>query len=306
MHVQSHRHGKGYGHDHHHDHGDVKNIKVAFFLNLSFTIIEFVGGAITNSVAILSDAVHDLGDSFSLGLSWYFQKVAKKPRTQDYTYGYKRFSLLGAVINSVVLLVGSFLILLHAVPRLFNPQHPDVKGMLLLAVLGVIINGMAVLRLRKGSSINERVVSLHLLEDVLGWLAVLVGAGIMYFVDAPFIDPLLSILISLYILYNVYRNIRQSLRIILQGSPVDLDMEEVDRTLQEIDEVEEVHDLHVWSVDGEYNVMTLHVVLGSAIPMEEQHRLKLEIRDKLFGLGVQHCTIEFEVAGEDCGMEGCC
>lgn len=306
MHVQSHRHGKGYGHDHHHDHGDVKNIKVAFFLNLSFTIIEFVGGAITNSVAILSDAVHDLGDSFSLGLSWYFQKVAKKPRTQDYTYGYKRFSLLGAVINSVVLLVGSFLILLHAVPRLFNPQHPDVEGMLLLAVLGVIINGMAVLRLRKGSSINERVVSLHLLEDVLGWLAVLVGAGIMYFVDAPFIDPLLSILISLYILYNVYRNIRQSLRIILQGSPVDLDMEEVDRTLQEIDEVEEVHDLHVWSVDGEYNVMTLHVVLGSAIPMEEQHRLKLEIRDKLFGLGVQHCTIEFEVAGEDCGMEGCC
>lgn len=269
-------------------------------MNLSFTIIELVGGLITNSVAILSDAVHDLGDSFSLGLSWYFQKVAKRPRTKEYTYGYKRFSLLGAVINSVVLLVGSILILTHAIPRLFNPQHPDVKGMLLLAVLGVIINGMAVLRLRKGSSINERVVSLHLLEDVLGWLAVLVGAGIMYFVDAPFIDPLLSILISLYILYNVYRNIRQSLRIILQGSPSQLDMEEVKRSLLEIGEVQDVHDLHAWSVDGEYNVMTVHVVLRSALPMEAQHRLKLEIRDKLLSMGVQHCTIEFEVADEEC------
>ena len=295
MHAHQHHH-----HDHHYGHTDVKNIRAAFFLNLSFTIIELVGGLITNSVAILSDAVHDLGDSFSLGLSWYFQKVAKRPRTKEYTYGYKRFSLLGAVINSVVLLVGSILILTHAIPRLFNPQHPDVKGMLLLAVLGVIINGMAVLRLRKGSSINERVVSLHLLEDVLGWLAVLIGAGIMYFVDAPFIDPLLSILISLYILYNVYRNIRQSLRIILQGSPSHLDMEEVKRSLLEIGEVQDVHDLHAWSVDGEYNVMTVHVVLRSALPMEAQHRLKLEIRDKLLSMGVQHCTIEFEVADEEC------
>ncbi|SFT04929.1 cobalt-zinc-cadmium efflux system protein [Porphyromonadaceae bacterium NLAE-zl-C104] len=295
MHAHQHHH-----HDHHYGHTDVKNIRAAFFLNLSFTIIELVGGLITSSVAILSDAVHDLGDSFSLGLSWYFQKVAKRPRTKEYTYGYKRFSLLGAVINSVVLLVGSILILTHAIPRLFNPQHPDVKGMLLLAVLGVIINGMAVLRLRKGSSINERVVSLHLLEDVLGWLAVLVGAGIMYFVDAPFIDPLLSILISLYILYNVYRNIRQSLRIILQGSPSHLDMEEVKRSLLEIGEVQDVHDLHAWSVDGEYNVMTVHVVLRSALPMEAQHRLKLEIRDKLLSMGVQHCTIEFEVVDEEC------
>ena len=295
MHAHQHHH-----HDHHYGHTEVKNIRAAFFLNLSFTIIELVGGLITNSVAILSDAVHDLGDSFSLGLSWYFQKVAKRPRTKEYTYGYKRFSLLGAVINSVVLLVGSILILTHAIPRLFNPQHPDVKGMLLLAVLGVIINGMAVLRLRKGSSINERVVSLHLLEDVLGWLAVLVGAGIMYFVDAPFIDPLLSILISLYILYNVYRNIRQSLRIILQGSPSHLDMEEVKRSLLEIGEVQDVHDLHAWSVDGEYNVMTVHVVLRSALPMEAQHRLKLEIRDKLLSMGVQHCTIEFEVVDEEC------
>lgn len=301
MHARKHHH-----HDHHHLHSDVKNIKVAFFLNLSFTVIELIGGVLTNSVAILSDAVHDLGDSFSLGMSWYFQKMAKKPRSKEYTYGYKRFSLMGAVINSVVLLVGSILILTRAIPRLFNPQHPDVQGMLLLAVLGVIINGLAALRLRKGSSINERVVSLHLLEDVLGWVAVLIGAGVMYFVDAPFIDPLLSILISLYILYNVYRNIRQTLRIILQGSPVELDLDQVKQTILEIDGVEGVHDLHVWSVDGEYNVMTVHVVLQSDFQPEAHHTLKLLIREKLSHLGIQHITMELENGVDDCGMTTDC
>lgn len=294
-----------HSYEHNHRQEDVKNIKTAFFLNLLFTIIEIAGGLLTNSVAILSDAVHDLGDSFSLGLSWYFQKVAKRPRTKAYTYGYKRFSLLGAVINSVVLLVGSVVILARAVPRLFNPQQPDVEGMLLLAVLGVFVNGLAVYRLRKGSSMNERVVSLHLLEDVLGWIAVLVGAGIMYFVDAPFIDPLLSIAISLFILFNVYRNMRKSLRIMLQGSPGTVDLEKVSQSILKIDEVQSVHDLHAWSIDGEYNVLTIHVVLHLPQSMEELLRLKLIIRNALMALGVQHCTIEFEVPGEDCEMEDC-
>lgn len=292
--------------EHHYDQDDVKNIKAAFFLNLLFTVIELIGGVLTNSVAILSDAVHDLGDSFSLGLSWYFQKIAKKPRTKEYTYGFKRFSLLGAVINSVVLLVGSVVILAHAVPRLFYPQQPNVEGMLLLAVLGVIINGLAVLRLRKGRSLNERVVSLHLLEDVLGWLAVLAGAGVMYFVDAPIIDPLLSIAIALFILFNVFRNMRESLRIILQGSPAKLNIETVKNTLLEMEAVRSVHDLHTWSVDGEYNVLTIHVVLNENMTMENQQKLKTRIRESLLRLGVQHCTIEFELPDEDCVMEGCC
>jgi len=292
--------------DHHNSHNDVKNIKAAFFLNLLFTVIEFVGGLLTNSVAILSDAVHDLGDSFSLGLSWYFQKVAKRPRTKEFTYGYKRFSLLGAVINSMVLLVGSVMILVHAVPRLFKPQQPNVEGMLLLAILGVIINGLAVYRLRKGSSINERVVSLHLLEDVLGWLAVLAGAGVMYFVDAPIIDPILSFAITLYILFNVFRNMRESMRIILQGSPAKLNIETVKSTLLEMDEVCSVHDLHTWSVDGEYNVLTIHVVLKENRTMADQQKLKNSIRESLLRLGVQHSTIEFELPDEDCDMEGCC
>lgn len=293
-------------HQHHQGYEDVKNIKAAFFLNFTFTIIELVGGLLTNSMAILSDAVHDLGDSISLGLSWYFQKVSKKPSTREYTYGYKRFSLLGAIVNSGVLLVGSVLIVVNALPRLLHPEQPDVKGMMLLVVLGVIVNGLAVLRLRKGSSLNERVVSLHLLEDVLGWIAVLLGAGIMYFVDAPVIDPLLSLGISLFILYNVFRNIRQSLHIILQGSPGTVDLRQIEESILKIDEVRDVHDLHAWSIDGEYNVLTIHVVLRSPQPMEELSRLKGIIREALLAMGVQHCTIEFEVPEEDCDMEGCC
>ena len=295
-------------HDHNHTHHnqDVENIQMAFFLNFFFTIIEIVGGMLTNSVAILSDAVHDLGDSFSLGLSWYFQKIAKRPRTKNYTYGYKRFSLMGAIINSVILVVGSVLILMNAIPRLFNPQQPDVKGMLLLAVLGVVVNGAAMLRLRRGHSLNEKVVSLHLLEDVLGWLSVLVGAGIMYFVDAPFIDPLLSIGISAFILFNVYRNIRRSLRIILQGSPDLVSIDEVEKTVMAIENVHSVHDLHIWSVDGEYNVLTIHVVLSAPLPMSKLHSLKTELREKLLSLDIQHSTIEFEAPDEDCEMEECC
>lgn len=289
-----------HSHNHTHHNEDVKNIQVAFFLNLLFTVIEFVGGFLTNSMAILSDAVHDLGDSFSLGLSWYFQKVAKKPRTNNYTYGFKRFSLLGAIINSLILVVGSVLILSKAIPRLFAPEQPDAQGMIWLAVLGVVVNGAAVLRLRRGSSINERVVSLHLLEDVLGWIAVLIGAVVMLFADVPVLDPILSIVITLYVLFNVYGNIKESFRIILQGSPESVDLDELKKTILAVNSVQGIHDIHVWSVDGEYNVLTVHVVLSSPLQMDDLYGLKTEIREKLLALGVQHSTIEFETLDEDC------
>jgi len=188
---------------HNHHHHTTENIKVAFFLNLSFTVIELVGGLLTNSMAILSDALHDLGDSVSLGLAWYFQRIAQKKSDLSYSYGYKRFSLLGAFINSLILSVGSIFILVEAIPRLFDPKQPDASGMIILAIIGVIVNGFAVLRLKKGKSINEKVVSLHLLEDVLGWLAVLIGSIVMYFFNLPVIDSLLSIGIAIFILLNV-------------------------------------------------------------------------------------------------------
>jgi len=251
--VMSHNHEHNHhshDHSHHHNHSDVKNIKAAFFLNLFFTLVEIVGGFFTNSIAIISDAIHDLGDCLSLGLAWYFQKVAKKGSDTSYSYGYKRFSLLGAIINSIVLVTGSVLILTVAIPRIIHPEATKTTGMFFLAIVGVLVNGAAVFRLKKGNSINERVVSLHLLEDVLGWLAILVGSIVMHFFDVPVLDPIMSVGIACFVLYNVFKNMRQSLRIILQGIPAEVDMTDIATHLQQFDGVESVHDLHVWSVDG--------------------------------------------------------
>ena len=192
-----------------HHHHAIKNLKVAFALNFTFTFIEVIGGFLTNSIAILSDALHDLGDTLAIGLSWYFQKLSGKSRSQKFSYGYKRFSLVSALISAIILLVGSVLIIYKAIPRLINPEIVHVKGMFVIAILGVLVNGIAVLRLKKGHSSNERVVMLHLLEDVLGWLAVLFGSVLMYFFDWPIIDPILSIMIATFILWNALKNIKE-------------------------------------------------------------------------------------------------
>jgi len=291
-------------HEHHHQ--DVKNIKVAFFLNLFFTLFEIAGGFFTNSMAILSDAVHDLGDCLSLGLAWYFQKVANKGSDSSYSYGYKRFSLLGAIINSIVLTVGSIFILTEAIPRIFHPEKTQAAGMFFLAIAGVLVNGLAFFRLKKGNSLNERVVSLHFLEDVLGWVAILVGAIIMYFFNVPFIDPLLSVGIAFFILFNVYKNIRQTLHIILQGIPAEINIAEITEELQQFKGIEDIHDLHVWSVDGNYNILTVHVVMSKLLEIDKITELKGKIRDSLKQKRIQHATIEFETSDERCDFEKGC
>ena len=292
-----------HNHDHHHyAEGD---IKVAFFLNLSFTIIEIIGGLYTNSLAILSDALHDLGDSLSLGLSWYFERLSKKGPTKTFSYGYKRFSLLGAIINSIILIAGAVFILSMAIPQLFNPEESNAEGMLLLAILGIVVNGAAVLKMRKGNSLNEKVVSLHLLEDVLGWVAVLIGSIVMMYTNAPIIDPLLSIIISLYVLFNVYKNLRKSLLVILQGIPDELNIKEIRVKLIEIKAITGIHDCHAWSMDGQYNILTIHAVLDKDYKLSEQAALKSQIRKVLKTELINHITIEFETQEENCEFEDC-
>ncbi|WP_242920212.1 cation diffusion facilitator family transporter [Pontibacter liquoris] len=290
--------------DHHHHHAG-QNIKVAFFLNLGFTVLELVGGLWINSMAILSDALHDLGDSLSLGLAWYFEKLARRGRDQHYTFGYKRFSLLGAVINSVVLLVGSIVVLYNAIPRIFHPEPVNATGMMGFAVLGIVVNGAAVLRLKGGSSLNERVVRLHLLEDVLGWVAVLVGGIILYFFDFPVIDPLLSLGITGYVLYNVIRNLRQSMKILLQGTPLQLDMAQVQEQLEKLPGIRSVHDLHAWTLDGSYHILTLHAVVAADLPLQEGEAIKQQVRAAMAEMAISHVTIELEVPGQEGSHQSC-
>ena len=288
------------GHHHGHHHHGTKNLRIAFFLNLSFTIVEIVGGILTNSLAILSDALHDLGDSLSIGLSWYFQKLSIREGDRTFSYGYRRFSLLGAIVNSMVLLTGSVFILLEAIPALLDPGEANAKGMLVLAVFGVLVNGAAALNLKRGVSLNEKVITLHLLEDVLGWVAVLIGSLVMMFWEVPIIDPLLSVLIAAFIIYNAVKNLRKGFGIILQAIPQGVDIEAIQRKLQNLTEVEGIHDCHVWSMDGEYHVLSVHLVLGQAYHLSEVADIKRRAKALLKDQSIHHVTIEFELPEENC------
>ena len=289
------------GHHHHHTHDHASgNIKTAFFLNLTFTLIELIGGIYRGSLAILSDALHDLGDSLSIGLSWYFQGLSKKKKNRKFSYGYRRFSVLGALINAVILLVGSIYIITEAAPALLDPEEVNEQGMLVIAIFGVVVNGAAVFKLKKGSSLNEKVIKLHLLEDVLGWVAVLIGSVLIMYFDWYFIDPLLSLLISVFIIYNVVKNLRAALDIILQSTPDNVVVEEVEAAIKQLPFIKDIHDCHVWSMDGGYHVLSAHIVLDQAYELVKMEEIKVTIKALLKRMKIEHSTLEFELEGSDC------
>lgn len=297
----------GHNHSHHshhhgHNHSSTKNIKAAFFLNLSFTVFEIIGGFWTNSMAILSDAVHDLGDSLSLGLSWYLDKTSKQKGDKRFSFGYQRFSLLGALINGVVLIGGSIYIFTETIPRLFNPEPANAKGMVIFAIAGIAINGAAVLRLKGGKSMNEQVVSWHLLEDVLGWVAVLIVSIVLLFWDFYILDPILSILILCYVLFNVVRNLRETLVLFLQGVPRDIDLDELQDKIKALDKVVSIHHTHVWSLEGEHHVLTIHIVISEVASVKEIINLKHHVKKLLREVPIEHATIEMEFEDESCYM----
>ncbi|MCB9719694.1 MAG: cation transporter [Candidatus Omnitrophica bacterium] len=283
------------GHSHSHSHNvSQKNIRVAFFLNIGFAIAEIIGGILTNSMAILADALHDLGDSLSLGVSWYFAKVSDKQPSKTFSYGYKRFSLFAALINGIVLFVGSLVILSEAIPRLIHPEHSNAKGMFVFAVFGIFVNGLAVWRLKSGKTMNERVVTWHLLEDVLGWVAVLIVSVVMIFKDIHILDPILSVLITLYILWNVVKNLKKTVLLFLQGVPEEVSISSVEEELQKLDNVRKVHHTHIWSQDGEHNILTTHILIEDTMSWDDIDKLKVTVRKRLQDLAIDHATIEIE------------
>jgi cobalt-zinc-cadmium efflux system protein len=288
-------------HDHSH-HQSGKNLKIAFFLNLSFTILEFIGGMYVNSIAIVSDAVHDLGDSLSLGTSWYLDHKSKQGATDKFSFGYTRFSLLGALINSLVLIAGSIYVIYEAVGRILEPEHSDAQGMIIFAIVGVLVNGYAAWKLSGGKSMNEKVVSWHLLEDVLGWVAVLVVAIVLSFQDIHYLDPALSLLITAYILWNVIQRLRETLFIFLQGVPDDVSMSEIEEKLRTIDHVDSIHHTHVWSLDGEHHVLTSHLKLKNIDDFAQMLAVKQRAKELLRDYPFSHHTLETELDTETCRL----
>ncbi len=297
-------------HDHHHAHpvahhhlhahsSSSKNLLIALVLNLAFAVIELFGGLYTNSVAILSDALHDFGDALSLGVAWYLQKISGKPRDEFYSYGYRRFSLLGALVVSSVLLIGVALVVRESVERLLNPEIANAKGMLVLALIGIAINGFAALRVKSGHSHSERAVYLHLLEDVLGWIAVLISSIVMIFFHLPFLDPLISIVISVYILWNVFKNLRAVIKILLLEVPQHIQVNGLEDKIRAINGVQAIEDVHIWTLDGQNHVLTLQVIITPRASFEAMRRIKQQVREHASADGIFHCTIEFCTHTED-------
>lgn len=290
-----------HNHDHHHihHHDGQKNIKVAFLLNISFTLLEIIGGLWTNSMAILSDSLHDLGDSLSLGISWYLEKYSQKGPDAKFSFGYARFSLLGALINSIILIVGTALILAESIPRILNPEAVNTSGMLILAILGIAMNGAAVLRLREGTTLNERVVLWHLMEDVLGWAVVLIVSIILMFINIPIIDPILSVLITIYVLVNVWKNLKEILYVLLQGVPKNLSIEEIEREIKAKVGVISIYHTHIWSLEGKKNLLSTHIIVKDDVKREEIIEIKQKVRELMLKKGIEHVTIEIEFESEN-------
>jgi cobalt-zinc-cadmium efflux system protein len=276
-----------------------KNLKVAFFLNLCFTCLELVGGVFTNSIAIISDALHDLGDSLSLGLAWYLEKKAsKKGVSNKFSFGFARFRLLGALINALVLIGGSVYIIIEAVARLENPEPVKSFWMMGLAVIGVSVNGYAAWRTKGAKSLNEKVISWHLLEDVLGWVAVLIVSIILQFKNWYFLDPALSIGITLIILYGVGRRLWDTVHLLLQGVPDNIDLEELKAKMKTVKHVKSIHHTHLWSLDGEHHVFTTHLVLENINAYEQTDAVRAEVLDALSEYDFDHHTIQLEIDPE--------
>lgn len=286
-------------HTHHHLPKSISALRLVFFLNLSFTVIEIVGGYLTNSMAIMADAVHDLGDSLALGIAWGFEVIARKNDTDQQSYGFGRVSLLAALINSVILTAGATIVITRALPRFTNPETSHATGMMGLALLGLAVNGYAAWRTARGKSMNERVVSLHLFEDVLGWAAVLIGAIILKFTGWSWIDPLLAVMIAVFVMVNVTGKLWQIGRIFLQLSPGDVDVDDLKSRIADVPGVVDVHHFHVWSLDGEHHVLTIHVRIDSSSPRPQ---IKAAIREVISEGDFLHITIELDEDENDCSM----
>jgi cobalt-zinc-cadmium efflux system protein len=298
------------GHDHSHAHGHAHghvvdssaNLQLAFFLNVAFAVIELIGGLLTGSLAILSDALHDLGDSLSLALAWVLQRLSLRRGNYRFSFGYRRYSLVGALLNTLILVGGSAYVLSRAIPRLTDPVQPNAAGMLGLALLGIAVNGVAAYRLSRDRSLNARAVTLHLMEDVLGWAAVLLVGIIMMFATVPILDPLISIVISIWVLYNAIRGVRQAAGLFLQGVPAGIDLEAIDERLNAIEGVLSSHHTHLWSLDGERHVFSTHLVVPEGTSAEQLVAIKCAAREVIDDPSISHTTFELEFVGEACPL----
>lgn len=277
-----------------------KNILFAFLLNITFSIFELIGGVLTGSIAILTDSLHDIGDALSIGISYILEKKSKRKADSKHTYGYIRYSVAGSLITLVILLTGSIFVIYESVKRLFNPVTINYDGMIIFAIFGVIVNTVATLATRNGDSLNQKSVNIHMLEDVLGWIVVLIGSILMKFTDITYIDSILSMIVAVFILVNCVIQFKRIVDIFLEVTPNNVDVEELREHLLKVDGVLDIHHIHVRSIDGYNNFATLHVVVN-----KYDSKIKKLVKEELEEHNISHSTIEEELIEEDCLDKTC-
>lgn len=293
-------HNHSHKHNHHHEGQTSKNIFLAFTLNLGFAIYEFIGGTITGSVAIVSDAIHDIGDALSIGIAFILEKRSHKAPDDNYTYGYLRYSLIGGLITTLILIFGSSFVIYHAVERFFEPVDINYNGMIILSIVGVVVNFLAAWFTHGSGSLNQKAVNLHMLEDVLGWTVVLIGAIVMRFTNWYLLDPILSIGVALFILKEALSNLWEIMEIFLEKTPHDISIENLKKNLLELPNVQDVHHLHIWTMDGDHNYATMHIVYD-----KNETQTKSDVKDYLRSQNLEHATIEMEKPTEKCQDFNC-
>lgn len=277
-----------------------RNILIAFLLNITFSVFELFGGIFTGSVAIISDSVHDLGDAVSIGFSYFLERKSRKQPDSKYTYGYLRFSVLGGIITTFILLFGSLAVIYNAVLRILNPVEINYNGMIIFAIIGAVVNFGAAYFTREGDSINQKAVNLHMLEDMLGWFVVLIGAIVMKFTEFKLLDPILSIAVAVFILVNAIKNLKDVLDLFLEKTPNNVNINEIVEHIEKIDGVLNVHHIHIRSIDGHSNYATMHIVTNS-----DHHKIKDKVRNELEEHGICHATLELETPDEHCHHHEC-
>ena len=276
---------------HHHHKKAGENLAFVFFMNLAFNIIVIAGGLATNSMAILADCIHDMADTISIAFAWFLENVAQKDSTDKYSYGYQRFSILGAVIISIFVIIMAFIILYEAIPRLFAPEGVDAGGMLIVASVGIMFKSISVYRLHDGETFNEKAILFHQLGDVFEWVAILLLSLVLMFWDgAPSLDPFISIGIALWLIFNLGRNLYKSFEVLLQKTPDHFDVNKFKESVLNIDGIESFDDFHVWSLDGIDSVLTLKVSIDD---WNNQERIKNDIYDIASKYHIVDITIEF-------------
>ena len=276
---------------HHHHKKAGENLAFVFFMNLAFNIIVIAGGLATNSMAILADCIHDMADTISIAFAWFLENVAQKDSTDKYSYGYQRFSILGAVIISIFVIIMAFIILYEAIPRLFAPEGVDAGGMLIVAIVGIMFKSISVYRLHDGETFNEKAILFHQLGDVFEWVAILLLSLVLMFWDgAPSLDPFISIGIALWLIFNLGRNLYKSFEVLLQKTPDHFDVNKFKESVLNIDVIESYDDFHVWSLDGIDSVLTLKVSIDD---WNNQERIKNDIYDIASKYHIVDITIEF-------------